>query len=1207
MEINKENINFFLEYLGFKLKDGEEEVYFKKYQKHNNYEIKIIIQENFKRSKIDFGDKITVIRGTTSNFSQQENFIILECVNRLLEKGYAPEKIILEKDWKIGHKEKGCLDIQVLDDNNKSFLMIECKTWDKEYKKEKNKMFDNGGQLFSYFVQDRSTKYLCLYSSILSDNGFIFENSIIKITEPISKSINQKDAFENWNPQIFENKGIFEEEIKPYNIKFSGLRKRDLKDLSREDGGDIFNRFSEILRRNVVSDKTNAYNKIFNLFLCKIVDEYEKDEDKDKLEFQWEEGESNEIVLLRLNDLYKRGMMGYLSLDISSVTSEQLEFELENIKTKKDKEKIRNLFIEQKLYTSNDFAFKEVFDKKTFDLNCIVVKEVVKLLEVYKIKYETKQQFLGDFFEKLLNTGIKQEVGQFFTPVPIAQFVCKSLPIFEIIQIKNNQREINFLPYVIDYASGSGHFLTEIMEEINNYVERIEHNFIKGGSKAKIEFNSLKENMLWAKEYIYGIEKDYRLAKTTKIATFLNGDGDAKIICGDGLDNFSKSDDYKGRLKVVSHKRENEQFDIVVANPPYSVSGFKTTIKNGNDSFDIFGDFTDKSKEIECLFIERTKQLLKVGGVAGIILPSSILSNKGVYEKSRELIIDNFDIKGIVELGANTFMATGTNTIILFLKKVENEKEKILEKLKESIKQKTDLTINTIDNPIHKYLEQTDKIDFNKYISSFDEKKELNRLLYFILTYGKKVVISNIPKKNKEEKEFLGYSFSNRRGYEGIDIFNLGGWLYNPLNNRDNTKVNYYILNNFKEEPFEVNDSAKSIKVLNLNEMIDFETENFTKTINITKKKIINFNPNLKLEPLSNRINVIIGGTPSRRIRRYFGGKNLWVSIKEMNENKILDTKEKITDEGVKNSNVKLIKKGTILLSFKLSIGKTAIAGKELYTNEAIAGLEIKTKFIKSVLDKYLFYFFSSNLAKGLLIKSNNIFGSSLNKPFLEKMIIPFPKLEIQKKIISESEELQNKEINNKDKIDKLNNKIITIFEELDSKANISLRLRDREIFDISIGKRVILKDINQTKGIPVFSANVFKPFGFIDKKLITNFNKPSILWGIDGDWMVNYIEKNKQFYPTDHCGVMRVDEKKVNPKYLKWLIKKEGEKVNFSRNYRASIDRIKNINIKIPKISLQNKLITEIEKIEDKIKKIEEENKEIKIKKDKIINNYLL
>ena len=83
----------------------------------------------------------------------------------------------------------------------------------------------------------------------------------------------------------------------------------------------------------------------------------------------------------------------------------------------KVEETVNEIYTILRLYKNNEFAFKEVFDKKTFDDNCIIVRDVVKILEKYRLKYTYKQQFLGDFFEKLLTTGIKQESGQFFTPV----------------------------------------------------------------------------------------------------------------------------------------------------------------------------------------------------------------------------------------------------------------------------------------------------------------------------------------------------------------------------------------------------------------------------------------------------------------------------------------------------------------------------------------------------------------------------------------------------------------------------------------------------------------------------------------------------------------------------------------------------------------------------------------------------------------------
>lgn len=94
------------------------------------------------------------------------------------------------------------------------------------------------------------------------------------------------------------------------------------------------------------------------------------------------------------------------------------------------------MFTRVRLHKNNEFAFKEVYDEKSFRENAIVVREVVELLQPFQIRYGHKQQFLGDFFELLLSTGIKQEAGQFFTPVPIAKFIISSLPIRELIEQK---------------------------------------------------------------------------------------------------------------------------------------------------------------------------------------------------------------------------------------------------------------------------------------------------------------------------------------------------------------------------------------------------------------------------------------------------------------------------------------------------------------------------------------------------------------------------------------------------------------------------------------------------------------------------------------------------------------------------------------------------------------------------------------------------
>jgi type I restriction-modification system DNA methylase subunit len=140
-----------------------------------------------------------------------------------------------------------------------------------------------------------------------------------------------------------------------------------------------------------------------------------------------------------------------------------------------------------------------------------------------------------------------------------------------------------------------------------------------------------------------------------------------------------------------------------------------------------------------------------------------------------------------------------------------------------------------------------------------------------------------------------------------------------------------------------------------------------------------------------------IGGTPSRNVNEYYkNGTHLWASVRELNGGYIYDTTEKITDLGVEKSSVKLFVKDTILFSFKLSIGKTAIVGTPLYTNEAIAGILSKNV---SVLDnKYLYYYLTitdfSKLGSGILG------NGSLNKKSLDKIKIPIPSLERQKEIV---------------------------------------------------------------------------------------------------------------------------------------------------------------------------------------------------------------
>ncbi|MEA2098768.1 MAG: restriction endonuclease subunit S [Campylobacterota bacterium] len=142
-------------------------------------------------------------------------------------------------------------------------------------------------------------------------------------------------------------------------------------------------------------------------------------------------------------------------------------------------------------------------------------------------------------------------------------------------------------------------------------------------------------------------------------------------------------------------------------------------------------------------------------------------------------------------------------------------------------------------------------------------------------------------------------------------------------------------------------------------------------------------------------VNFIIGKTPSRNVSEYFAGDNLWTSIRDMNNYIISSTKEKITDKAVQDSNIKQVKKGTLLLSYKLSIGKLSFAGQNLYTNEAIAGLEILDT---SIENKFLYYVLKATDLERTIDRA--VMGKTLNKAKLQVIPIAYPPLPQQEKIV---------------------------------------------------------------------------------------------------------------------------------------------------------------------------------------------------------------
>lgn len=1213
--ITKENFPTVLEFLGFK---KQEESYQKSFPNFGMCTLSV----DFKNKQLNYPEELgfTVNDKTTCNFEHPENFVVFECVNRLLEKGYRPEHIELEKRWNLGHDAKGGkADICVYDKNRENMLLIiECKTAGSEHNKALKLLKEDGGQVFSYWQQERSTKWLSLYASDFKDNVVTFENYIVNCTddENVKKLANKdksirlyenaqtvKDLFEVWDETydkyIHEKGVIFGEDSQAYQIGVPPLRKKRLEDFKPEDK--IVNRFEEILRHNNVSDKENAFNRLVALFICKLVDETQKS-DNDIVEFQYRVGtDTYESLQDRLQRLHKEGMEKFMGEEMFYVSDDYAENlfaqKFNDAKRKAAIEDLKNTIRILKFYSNNDFAFKDVHNEELFFQNGKILVEVVQLFQKYRIVYPSKHQFLGDLFEQLLNKGFKQNEGQFFTPMPITRFIWDCLPMDKIVR-----RDDNFVfPKVIDYACGAGHFLTEAVEAINSY-------FLTNGNAEVIKDNA------WCEHNIFGIEKDYRLARVAKVSLYMNGAGQGNIKFGDGLEQYSEE------------KITNNSFDVLVANPPYSVSGFKAHLKLKNNHFELIDKnlISNDGSEIETLFVERIAQLLKPKGIAAVILPSSIFSNdSNSYIAAREILLQNFYLRAVAQFGSKTFGATGTNTVVLFLEKYNEPPKK-----REIIKDIVDAILSDSFNDewedsevFHNYIqkvgvgeelyksfisETATKKDlqtndyFAQYLSWFSglteiqnrrksnrfkkltpeaqeiELKDLffktvksiekEKLTYFALVYNQTTLTIIAPADNSEQKKFLGYDWSNRKGSEGIQINNPGGMLYDNDNRYAENTLAAAVRGSFNNTQTTLPEAVSNYySYIHTHNMFDFSRPTFNKAIKPTADKKIEITSKYPLIKLGDAAEVLKG--------------------------------KSITSAQAKEGTIKVVAGGTDYAYFHNKSNRPANtitisasganAGFVNYWREPIFASDCTTVRGKNDLNTEFLYNFLFSIQNQIYYLQK---GAGQPHVYPDDIkLIPVPNIDddLQKKIVAECKEVDEEYNSSRMTIEEYKKKIAEVFEHLDvisKRGGVTYRLSNSYVFEISIGKRVLNTEVNPNYTIPVYSANVFEPFGMIDKLLIEDFSKDSVVWGIDGDWMVNVIPANTQFYPTDHCGVLRIKTDDVLPQYMAHLLKEAGKNAGFKRSYRASIDRIEGLSVQIAPIEEQRKAISEIETYEQKI-----------------------
>ncbi|EAI1316359.1 N-6 DNA methylase [Campylobacter jejuni] len=1264
--ITKDNLKQVLENLGFKNKN---ENYVKTI---NNYTLLI----DYKNQSINYPKEIKIHDKTTSNFSHPENFVVFECVHRLLEKGYKAEHLELEPKWNLGRDKKGGkADILVKDNENNPYLIIECKTTDSknsEFIKEWNRMQEDGGQLFSYFQQEKGVKYLCLYTSDFSDK-LEYKNYIIQaydneeylkekeLQNSYKKSNNNIELFKTWKESYelqYFKQGIFEANVNAYKILEITPTFDNLKEL-KEEGK--YHEFAKILRKHNISGKENAFDKLVNIFLCKI---YDETFNKNNLKFGYFGVMADTYANMqdRLMWLYKEAMKEFLGEKITFVSNEDIEKDFKQLKIKTLKEVMQNYIKELKFYSNNDFAFLEVHNKELFLKNALVLKEIVELFANYKLTQNSTNQFLGNLFELFLQKGMKQDEGQFFTPIQICEFIMYSLPLHEMLS--KNSKALR----VIDYACGAGHFLNTYANELKRYLTEDE----------------LKEHY----KNIYGIEKEYRLSKVSKVSSAMYGQNEINILYADALASFELANTNNLEGEKAKPQIESNSFDLLIANPPYSVKGFLETLSDkSKNTYKLFNDDIniETNNSIECFFCERANQILNDNAKAAIILPSSILNKDSIYKNTREILFQNFDFIAIVELGNQTFGATGTNTIILFLRKKETFKQEnhlisqdyslIKERIEaENLKDNESFYQNYLsaycdfrkfdkelysnflngnldsklaeleafkdyrnafrqtsdykklkESKIYKESEDKQSLE-DKAFLAYAQAIEKDKLLYFSLSLNQEVLIIKSPSDIKEQKKFLGYEWSNRKGDEGLK--ELHEPYLSPLFERGNpqneTKLNTLIyksfLNTLDVIPQELQTYATKARLV---DMIDFEKVEFNKAISLNPS-------NLMQNEMSNP---------------FVNSKYELVEFGQLT--KSLGKGRRPASFADSNGKYPFIKSSRILEKCNeydfdieaLIIGDGGSANIH-YINGKFSSSDHTYIFInnkKNIILKFIYYVINSNLHilevgfKGIALKN-------IAKSFIQSLKIPLPPFEIQKQIVAECEKVEeqyntirmsveeyqklikamlqkcgiiedNQEYELNSILDKINNLCkINLDSEFLSSFNKTIKeyTLSNPIFKLSIGKRVLNNELLENGQIPVYSANVLEVFGFVNKEILQDYDNDSVLWGIDGDWMVGFIPKNKKFYPTDHCGVLRVDDTKINAKYISFILNEAGKKQGFSRKLRASIDRIKALRVKLPSLEFQNQIADITDKIEKKINEYKIELDRLEKEKEKILQKYL-
>ena len=419
--------------------------------------------------------------------------------------------------------------------------------------------------------------------------------------------------------------------------------------------------------------------------------------------------------------------------------------------------------------TKEDFAKDHLFDEnETIKIRENSFEQIVKELQVYNLS-TTSDDVKGIAFEQFLGRTFRGELGQFFTPRTIVDFM---------VSVLDPQEG----EYVCDPCCGSGGFLIRAFEYVREHIEnevevrkedvkkslftddysklpkkeqeKNDQKVIDAFSKMNYELdinNPMGRLRSLSFDCIYGTDANPRMARTAKMNMIMHGDGHGGVHHHDGLLNVNGI--WEGRfdviltnppfgaridkeLKITEADRFTDIEKIKAYEKRYGKENYDNALKQVNDHInqpilDLFqiGKFSGLT---EVLFIERCLNLLKPGGRMGIVLPEGVLNNTNL-QKVRDFVESKAKILLIVSIPQDVFMAAGATvkpSLLFFKKFTENEAEeynRIYIQASHEVEAKYDKEMTDIDVKLAKRGKEALTKDEKKSLRS--RKKELTVLI----------------------------------------------------------------------------------------------------------------------------------------------------------------------------------------------------------------------------------------------------------------------------------------------------------------------------------------------------------------------------------------------------------------------------------------------------------------------------------------------